>query len=72
MPFAPSTPAEILDVRGREQQDRLHHQKRAVWTRLGYPEALLDRMRSRVYWDEEAGLAADVDRRYAEMRDPLV
>jgi len=72
MPFAQSTPAEILDMRGREQQDRLHHQKQAVWTRLGYPEALLDRMRSRDYWDEEAGLAADVDRRYAEMRDPLV
>jgi hypothetical protein len=71
MPFAQSTPAEILDVRGREQQERLYRQKGAVWTRLGYPAELLGRMRGREYWEEEAGRAAEVDRRYAQMRGPL-
>ncbi len=71
MPFAQSTPDEILDVRGSEQQDRLHRQKEAVWTRLGYPRDLLERMRSRAYWEEEAGRAVEVDRRYAQMRGAL-
>ncbi len=71
MPFAQSTPPEILDVRGAEQKDRLSRQKEAVWTRLGYPTDLLQRMRGRAYWEEEAGRVAEVDRRHAQVRGPL-
>jgi cysteine synthase len=68
MPFAQSTPVEILDVRGPEQKARLHRQKEAVWTRLGYSADLLARMQGRAYWEEEAGRVIEVDRRYREMR----
>ncbi|HLA24981.1 MAG TPA: pyridoxal-phosphate dependent enzyme [bacterium] len=71
MPFAQSTPVEILDVRGPEQKERLYRQKEAVWTRLGYSNELLQRMRGREYWEEEAGRVAEVDRRYAQVRGTL-
>jgi len=71
MPFAQSTPVEILDVRGPEQKERLSRQKEAVWTRLGYPTELLQQMRGREYWEEEAGRVVEVDRRYAQARGTL-
>jgi len=71
MPFAQSTPVEILDVRGAEQKERLYRQKDAAWTRLGYPKDLLQRMRGREYWEEEAGRVAEVDRRYGQARGTL-
>ena len=71
MPFAQSTPAEILDVRGPQQKERLHRQKEAAWSRLGYSTDLLQQMRGREYWEEEAGRVAEVDRRWAEMRGTL-
>ncbi|HEY6103754.1 MAG TPA: hypothetical protein VI007_11085 [bacterium] len=71
MPFAQSTPSEILDVRGPEQKERLFRQKEAVWTRLGYPKHLLTRMRSRDYWEEESAKTAAVDRTCVERRGSL-
>lgn len=72
MPFAQSTPPEILDVRGPEQKERLFRQKEAVWTRLGYSKDLLTRMRSRAYWEEESAKTAAVDRTCVERRGSLV
>lgn len=71
MPFAQSTPVEILDVRGPERKERLYRQKEAVWTRLGYSTELLQQMRGREFWEEEAGRVAEVDRRYAKARGTL-
>lgn len=67
-PFEATTPEEILDVRSREQTERLFHQKEAMWSRLGYAEEFLHRMRGREFWEEEAGRVEDVDRRHAERR----
>jgi hypothetical protein len=71
MPFAQSTPPEILDVRTTEQKERLFRQKEAVWTRLGYSKDLLARMRGREYWEEETAKTAAVDRAYLERRGSL-
>jgi cysteine synthase A len=72
MPFAQSTPPEILDVRVAEQKERLFKQKEAVWTRLGYSKDLLARMRDGEYWEEEAAKAGAVDRAYLGRRGTLV
>jgi cysteine synthase len=44
---------EILDVRPREQKERLFAQKEEVWTRFGYSRDYLDGMKSQTFWDAE-------------------
>src|ERR1039457_3503982 len=46
-------PAKILDVRPREQKERLFGYKEAVWTKFNYSLAYLDRMKSQSFWDAE-------------------
>jgi cysteine synthase A len=46
-------PAEILDVRPREQKERLFGYKEALWTKFNYSRAYLDSMKSQSFWDAE-------------------
>ena len=59
---------EILDVRGQAEKQRLHAMKEDLWRRFGYGEDLFAAMRSMAYWDEQAGLAEQLDRQIAELR----
>jgi cysteine synthase len=43
----------ILDVRGREQKDRLFGYKENVWRKFNYSQAYLDGMKSQAFWDAE-------------------
>jgi len=70
-PFRASTPEEILNVQTPGEKERLFRQKEATWTRLGYAAETLRRMRSRAYWEEEAGRVEEIDRRHLASRPPL-
>jgi cysteine synthase len=49
--FRGSSP--ILDVRPREQKERLFHAKEEVWTKFHYTPAYLNSMKSQSFWDGE-------------------
>ena len=67
--FRGATAGEILDVRSGVQKERLFRQKREVWTRFGYGDAQLERMKSQAFWDEEYAKIAPIDRDLALKRD---
>ncbi len=66
--FRGATTQEILDVRPREQKNRLFRMKEALWTRFGYSEDYLRRMQTQDFWDEEYAKIPEIDRRIRELR----
>ncbi|MBK9712037.1 MAG: pyridoxal-phosphate dependent enzyme [Kouleothrix sp.] len=66
--FRDADTGELLDVRGAAEQERLHAMKESLWRRFGYGDEQFAAMRSMGYWDEQAGLAEQIDRRIAELR----
>ncbi len=66
--FCTHRPGEILDVRPREQQQRLFRQKEEMWTRFGYTTEYLDRMKSQEFWEEEYAKVGPMNRGIAELR----
>jgi cysteine synthase len=52
---------EILDVRLREQKDRLFSYKEELWTTFGYSRSYLESMKSQSFWDEEFDKIAEID-----------
>jgi cysteine synthase len=59
---------EILDVRPREQKDRLFGYKQEVWTNFGYPRSYLESMKSQSFWDDEFDKITGVDATLARAR----
>ena len=59
---------EFLDVRSPEQKDRLHRDKRWMWTRFGYANELLDAMERPDYWEREYEKVFAYDERIARHR----
>jgi len=55
--------SEILDVRPREQKERLFAYKEQVWTAFGYSRDYLERMKSQSFWDAEFALIEAIDRK---------
>jgi len=45
--------ADVLDVRPREQKQRLFAYKQETWAKFGYPPAYLDSMKSQQFWESE-------------------
>jgi cysteine synthase len=66
--FRGADTSEILDVRGVDEKQRLHGMKESLWRRFGYGAELFAAMRGMAYWDEQAGLVEQIDRRIAEVR----
>jgi cysteine synthase len=66
--FRGADTSETLDVRGAAEKQRLHGMKESLWRRFGYGEELFAAMRGMTYWDEQAGLVEQIDRRIAEVR----
>lgn len=52
---------DILDVRPREQKERLFDYKEEVWTNFGYSQSYLESMKSQSFWDEEFSKVAEID-----------
>ncbi len=52
---------EILDVRPREQKERLFGYKEEVWTTFGYTRTYLEGMKSQSFWDGEFDKIAEID-----------
>jgi len=52
---------EILDVRPRQEKDRLFAYKEQVWKPFNYSQAYLDSMQSQSFWDAEYDKIREVD-----------
>jgi cysteine synthase len=52
---------DILDVRLRDQKERLFGYKEEVWTNFGYSQAYLESMKSQSFWEEEFSKIAGID-----------
>jgi cysteine synthase len=63
-----ATSDEFLDVRTHAQKDRLHEDKRTMWTRFGYSEDLLDKMGRQSWWEAEYEKTYLYDRKLAKAR----
>jgi cysteine synthase len=59
---------DILDVRPREQKERIFRYKQEVWTRFGYLPAYLEGMKSQSFWDEEFSRIEKIDSDLLKMR----
>jgi hypothetical protein len=59
---------DILDVRPREQKERLFGYKQEVWTPFGYSLSYLAGMKSQSFWDEEFSKIEKIDSELLETR----
>jgi cysteine synthase len=59
---------EILDVRPREQKERLFGYKEEVWTAFGYTRGYLESMKSQSFWDGEFDKIKEIDSNLLRMR----
>jgi cysteine synthase len=59
---------DILDVRPREQKERLFGYKQEVWTTFGYSLPYLESMKSQSFWDEEFSKVAEIDSQLLQER----
>jgi len=66
--FRGGDPSDILDVRPREQKDRLFGYKEDLWTTFNYSRAYLDSMKSQSFWDAEYDKIRDIDSALVEAR----
>src|ERR1035441_7701619 len=60
--FRGGTPDEILDVRGKDEKQRLFDYKEQVWSAFHYSHAYLESMQSQSFWDGEFGKVEAIDR----------
>ncbi len=58
----------VLDVRSREQKERLFSYKEATWTRFGYSLAYLEGMKTQAFWDSEYEKIREIDATLARVR----
>ncbi|HEY2014064.1 MAG TPA: pyridoxal-phosphate dependent enzyme [Bryobacteraceae bacterium] len=62
--------SDFLDVRSREEKNRLFDYKEQVWTKFGYSRPYLESMKSQSFWDGEYEKVQEVDRSVAQSRTP--
>ena len=63
------SPADILDVRSREQKDRLFAYKQDVWTKFNYSLDYLNSMKSQAFWESEYAKIAEIDAAVSRKRE---
>jgi cysteine synthase A len=66
--FRGGKPAEVLDVRPREQKERLFAYKQEIWTKFGYSLPYLESMKSQSFWDAEYEKIQEIDADLASAR----
>src|ERR1017187_7448605 len=67
--FRGGTPDEMLDVRGRDEKQRLFNYKEQVWSAFHYSHDYLESMQSQAFWDSEFEKVEAVDRALMDGRD---
>jgi len=60
--FRGGTPEEILDVRGKDEKQRLFDYKEQLWSGFHYSHAYLEGMQSQGFWDGEFEKVEAIDR----------
>jgi cysteine synthase len=63
---------DILDLRPREQKERLFGYKEQVWTGFGYSRPYLESMKSQSFWDAEFDKIGAIDQALLAMRHTIV
>ena len=67
--FRSGSAQDVLDVRPREQKERLFCYKEETWRRFGYSLSYLGRMKSQSFWEEEFAKIREVDAALARARN---
>ncbi|MGI8904865.1 MAG: PLP-dependent cysteine synthase family protein [Candidatus Sumerlaeaceae bacterium] len=67
--FGGYSAADFLDVRPREQQQRLFSAKQEMWTRFGYSDEYLETMKSAAFWEDEYSRVPEVNAAIERQRD---
>jgi len=70
--FRKGKPEAILDLRPREQKERLFLYKERMWTRFGYSLAYLNSMKAQSFWDAECARIEAIDHALIHSRGALV
>lgn len=52
---------DLLDVRPRDQKQRLFRYKQETWSKFGYSDAYLEKMKSQGFWETEAAKVEQFD-----------
>jgi cysteine synthase len=60
--FRAFDPADILDVRGAAEKNRLFDQKQQIWSGFGYSNSYLNEMKSQSFWDAQFAAIDQIDR----------
>jgi hypothetical protein len=58
----------VLEVRPREQKERLFGYKQQTWSGFGYSQLFLDGMRSQTFWDAEYERIPAIDQELQKRR----
>jgi cysteine synthase len=59
--FRSASRNNVLDVRAREQKERLFRYKQETWSKFGYSQQYLDSMKSQGFWESEAAKVEQYD-----------
>ncbi len=59
--FRGGSKENLLDVRPREQKERLYRAKQETWSKFGYSQQYLDKMKSQGFWEAEAAKVEQYD-----------
>jgi cysteine synthase len=59
--FRGGSAADVLDVRSRQEKQRLFGYKKETWSRFGYSDSYLESMKSQSFWDAEAAKVSEYD-----------
>jgi cysteine synthase A len=59
--FRGGSSADILDVRPRQEKERLFRYKQETWSKFGYSDSYLESMKSQAFWEGEAARVAEFD-----------
>ncbi len=59
--FRGGSPQAILDVRPRQQKERLFRYKQETWSKFGYSDSYLESMKSPAFWEAEAAKVKEFD-----------
>ncbi|MGB9104272.1 MAG: hypothetical protein WCC59_05915, partial [Terriglobales bacterium] len=66
--FRGGSSADILDVRPRQEKERLFRYKQETWSKFGYSDAYLQSMKSQSFWEGEAGKIPEFDSALLQVR----
>lgn len=66
--FRGGSSADILDVRPRQEKERLFRYKQETWSRFGYSDSYLESMKSQAFWEVEAARVSEFDSALLQVR----